>query len=173
MSEDQLAVLLAEREILQIMGAFCRALDRFDAEAYRSVWHDDSTLELPGEKPVNALGLTDFFTRDHADTVFYSHQFTNPTTRIAGDRAASESYLYALMRRSGESAGQWVDTHNVGARFLDRWSRRNGRWAIDHRRILPGARWTRTVTDGEDCRLSRRDRTDPSYEPFRWLDSFS
>jgi hypothetical protein len=49
------------------------------------------------------------------------------------------------------------------ARYIDRWSKRGGRWAIDRRTCVVDFSELREVTSlGEDAR-SARDRTDPSY----------
>ena len=49
-------------------------------------------------------------------------------------------------------------------RYLDRWSRRDGRWAIDHRQFVQDLQRTHDADPMKpDEGQSRRDRSDPSY----------
>jgi hypothetical protein len=55
-------------------------------------------------------------------------------------------------------------------RYVDRWSRRDGRWAVDHRNYVDDLQRTETspessMTDGSTA-TGRRDRTDPSFVLF-------
>jgi hypothetical protein len=59
-------------------------------------------------------------------------------------------------------------------RYVDRWSRRDGRWAIDHRQFVPDS-YTRIefdhpTVDSPYLAVARRDRDDPSYVAWRELD---
>jgi len=51
----------------------------------------------------------------------------------------------------------------VWARYLDRWSRRDGRWGIDKRITVIDFDEIRDVTSMSQAQASRRDRSDPSY----------
>jgi len=93
----------------------------------------------------------------------HSHQITNVLLEVDGNRAASESYVtVALWQRL--AGGGVVEIVGRG-RYLDRWSCRDGRWAIDHRRFLSDMQHAVTLSadqapQGQD---GRRDRSDPSY----------
>src|SRR5262249_25684446 len=65
------------------------------------------------------------------------HQVTNILIAVDGDRAVSESYVIAMLWKTND-AGVLTKMQAVG-RYADRWSCRDGRWAIDHRRVRFGA----------------------------------
>lgn len=67
-----------------------------------------------------------------------------------------------LVRSAGD--GPAVIRHAYG-RYLDRWSFREGRWAIDHRLYVRdlGYEVAGVVLDSG----ARRDRSDPSYPLFK------
>ncbi len=51
----------------------------------------------------------------------------------------------------------------VISRYIDTWSRRDERWAIDHRIAVLEMDEMREVTPMKAHDRARRDRTDPSY----------
>jgi hypothetical protein len=51
-------------------------------------------------------------------------------------------------------------------RYLDQWSRRAGRWAIDKRMIILDLDEVRPVVPLSSSTRGRRDRSDPSYANF-------
>ena len=52
----------------------------------------------------------------------------------------------------------------VLSRYVDRWSKREGRWALDHRRAVMEMDEVREVTPMKQHSGWTRDRNDPSYE---------
>src|SRR6185312_2770418 len=99
----------------------------------------------------------------------HSHQITNILIEVAkapdDDRAVSEAYFTASLQTV--PADGTVTEHLWRGRYLDRWSRRGGEWAIDHRQVIfdsytpydfPAER-----LKGMPVALSRRDTDDPSY----------
>ncbi len=77
-----------------------------------------------------------------------------------GDRAGSESYAFATLRiRRGETLQQMT----IWSRYIDRWSRRNGRWGLDQRIAIRDFDEIREVVPLGDHDVGRRDRSDPSY----------
>jgi hypothetical protein len=70
------------------------------------------------------------------------------------------SYVTASLRvRRNEQPMQIT----VWGRYVDRWSRRNGRWGLDHRLAIRDFDETRQVTQLHHHDIGRRDRSDPSY----------
>jgi hypothetical protein len=51
----------------------------------------------------------------------------------------------------------------VCGRYIDRWSRRNGRWGIDKRIFLCDLDEVRNITNLNESHDGRRDREDASY----------
>ena len=77
---------------------------------------------------------------------------------VKGDRAASETYVeFNFLRAEGQN--HILRTGH--GRYLDKWSQRDGRWAIDDRHFVISFFYEREVT----ARLgpARRDESDASY----------
>ena len=168
--------LIAEQEIRRQLDNYCRAVDRFDLELLKSIWHSDGTLEYEdGELCGKAVELADRLIQDLREYASHSHQITNVLITVTGDQAVSETYEMAMLRSHPEVDGHYLDTHRRG-RFLDRWAKREGRWAIEHRQAVSTVGWKHVVADGRLAAGSRRDREDPVYElwayvgePSTWL----
>lgn len=160
---EALAVLSAERDIVRQLHLFCRAVDRLDVELFLSVWHPDGTLDygVPGLQG-RAADLAQEVIDKHRKWAGHQHQFTNPAIVVDGDRAVSESYVMALLRSPSEG-GRTLDNHYRG-RCLDTWSRRDDRWAIDHRVGVGSFSWQQEVEQKRATGGSRRDREDAVYE---------
>lgn len=169
----------AKMAITELLYRYCRAVDRMDRELAQTVWHADGTVDYGRtvQGPVNEL--FDVLWASHSKLLGHSHQVTNVLIEVDGATAASEAYVTATLWDSTES-GALAHLLVVG-RYLDTWSHRDGRWAIDHRRFLYDAVFTPPATDGgpttptfarlaeersQSRTASRRDRNDPSYEVF-------
>ena len=63
--------------------------------------------------------------------------------------------------------GEQLKQLTVWARYVDRWSRRDGRWGIDEARHLRDFDEIRDVVALSGPDRSRRDRSDPSYAVLR------
>ena len=97
----------------------------------------------------------------HEGFAGHSHQITNVYIDIDGDTAGSEAYVTVALRQETDAGA--VDAI-VRGRYIDRWSRRDGRWAIDHRVYLNDLATAIPVPADEAGSLQgARDRTDPSY----------
>jgi hypothetical protein len=161
-AQDELVVREAIRQQLH---NYCRAMDRRDDELGYAVWHEDGTADY-GASVFQGSGrdFVDQVSRNHLRRTVHSHQITTVGIEVNGDRAASEAYVTVRLRTA--VADGFTEELYIG-RYLDRWSRRDGRWAIDHRVwVLDFDEQDRPVT----TRLpigSRRDQSDPSYEVFR------
>jgi hypothetical protein len=84
---------------------------------------------------------------------------------VNGDRATSEAYVTVALRTK-PNEGSIADIVDRG-RYLDRWSRREGRWAIDDRTFVEDFQAIYPVplneaTDGSQV-TGRRSPDDPSY----------
>ena len=140
---------------------YCRAMDRIDHDLGYAVWHEDGTADY-GEAVFVGLGrdFIDHVCRQHAQMLHHSHQVTNVIIEVDGDRAGSEAYVTATLRM--ERDGRLLQM-TVLSRYLDRWSCRDGRWAIDHRIAIIDMDEIREVTPMKHHERAARDRSDPSY----------
>ena len=161
--QPELATLLAKQAIRDALSRYCRALDRMDKEMAYAVWHADGTADYEGIFEGTGHGFVDWVWEAHAGMSRHSHQITNVLTEVDGDRAASEAYVTVLLWVDGDPEGPQTEIVARG-RYLDRWSLRDGRWAIDHRVHLVDTQSVQEVAAGEVAPSSARDETDPSFQ---------
>jgi hypothetical protein len=162
---DAVRELCDRQAITDVIYRYCRGLDRMDVEMARAVWHRDGTADYGELFSGTADGFIEWVWQAHAAMDRHSHQVTNILIEIDGDAAVSESYVTVALRTKPVD-GAAVEIEDRG-RYLDRWSRRDGRWGIDHRRFVDDLLRTHGVPplDAESRPSeSRRDRGDPSYE---------
>jgi SnoaL-like domain len=158
MSRDALADRAA---ITELIYRYCRAVDRLDEPLGHSIWHEDGTADYGAGFYVGpGKGVIDLICRQHRGTTAHSHQVTNILIELDGDRAGSESYCFATLRMEREGTPLQM---SVWTRYVDRWSRRAGRWGLDHRIALRDFDEIREVTPMSAERRGARDRSDPSY----------
>lgn len=152
--------IIDRHAITDLIYRYCRAVDRLDHALGYSVWHADGTADYGAEVyQGSGHGFIDFVIGQHGQTLGHSHQVTNIILELDGDRAASESYHFAALRIA---RGEQVFEITVRGRYIDRWSKRDGRWGIDHRITIRDFDDMRPVTP-MSISAGRRDPTDPSY----------
>jgi SnoaL-like domain len=155
-------MVMTDREaIADQIYRYCRAMDRIDHELGYSVWHEDGTADYgPDIFQGTGRGFVDHVCIQHAGTLGHSHQMSNIIIEIDGNTAASESAVTATLRvMRGDTQMQIM----VWSRYIDTWSKRDGRWAIDHRFAINDFDEIREVTSLRQTTRGSRDRDDPSY----------
>jgi hypothetical protein len=162
--------LLAKQAITEVLYRYCRGVDRLDREMALSVWHPDAVADYGEHYRGTGAGFVDWVWRAHEGFERHSHQIANILIELVdSEHAVSESYdTAALRRRAGD--GRVVDIISRG-RYLDRWSCREGRWAIDHRVSVGDIQTVRESVPelaDDSGSTARRDRDDPSYEYLGW-----
>lgn len=162
MAESCSLQAVADREaITDQIYRYCRAMDRIDRELGYSIWHEDGTADYGKDVfQGTGRGFIDHVCAQHRRLLTHSHQVTNIIIELDGDRAGSESYVSATLRL--ERDGQLLQMV-VLSRYIDTWSRRDGRWAIDHRLTIIDMDEIREITPMKDHARGSRDRNDPSY----------
>jgi hypothetical protein len=126
---DPLEELVAKQAITEVLHRYCHALDRNDRSAAGTVWHPGGTAQYEGIFEGTGEGFLDWVFDVHATFERTSHQVTNVLIALDGDRATSETYVTVCLRAT---ATDIVDR----GRYVDAWSCRDGRWAIDERRFI-------------------------------------
>jgi hypothetical protein len=120
--------LLAREAIRACLVRYTRGIDRHDAALVASAYHpdatDDHTMYIGPGKDFGAAANA----AHDATWEAHQHYVTNITIDLEGDRAHVESYWIVAGRRHGNSG---FDMH--GGRYVDRFERRRGRWAIADR----------------------------------------
>ena len=163
-SQELLDELVAKDAIQKQIYNYARGLDRMDKELAYQIWHPDGTAHYIGSYEGTGRGLVDSVWSYHETLVAHSHQITNVLIEVDGNDAASESYVMASLHAN--PAEDRATTRLYRSRYADRWSKRDGRWAVD-RRVAIGDFMTKNEGTGPNQSTEgRRDRTDPSYEIY-------
>ena len=157
---DLLTQVADRQAITDQIYRYCRAMDRIDHELGYAIWHEDGTADYGDNYQGSGRGFIDHVCQQHAGLLVHSHQMTNVIIELDGDKAGSESYVTATLRI--ERGGKLMQM-TVLSRYVDRWSKREGRWAIDHRIAVMEMDEIREVTPMKQHDTGKRDRTDPSY----------
>jgi len=171
-------ILADKDEIRDQIYRYCRAIDRMDYDLIQTVWHPDGTIDFsdgsvdpnykPGPPPVPCMKHFEFTWPWRATLHTHSHQATNIMIEVDGDRAGSETTSITVLQKLKDGK---IEQTMIWGRWLDRWSRRNGRWAIDHRQGVMDCAETREFAlapiNDVTKHSSRRDRQDPSYNYLR------
>jgi len=161
-AQVELETLLAKQAVRDALSRYCRGLDRMDKAMAYAVWHPDGTADYEGIFEGTGHGFVDWVWEAHAAMERHSHQITNVLTEVDGDRATSESYVTVLLWLASDGGETQTEIASRG-RYLDKWSRRDGHWAIDHRCHLVDTHSVREVTRGDVAPSSARDESDPSF----------
>lgn len=167
---SQLRELVDRRQILDCIHRYCRGVDRADRELVLSAYHPDANDDH-GTFVGGREAFVDWAFAYHAEhQISHHHMVFNHSCELDGDTAHTETYWLFF----GENRVK-PDTLSVG-RYLDRFEKRNGRWAIAERVCLIESISDLTPTQlSEDFRkvmmsngTSSRGRDDKSYErPLR------
>lgn len=163
--------LAAKQAIGEALHNYCRGLDRMDRELCESVWHPGGTADYGAPMyQGTGTGFLDWVWVAHEGFARHSHMVSNFLIEVdvAAGTAISESYVEVWLR-TRPNDGVVLDMVGRG-RYVDRWSQKDGRWAIDHRHYVDDLQRIHespasSVTDGSTA-AGRRDRTDPSFELF-------
>ena len=168
MTDTAIETLLNKQAITEVLYRYCRAMDRIDQAMTLSIWHPDGTCNYSGTAGVPDMLFRDYLagsTKARQGFANHSHQIANILIGVEGRRAVSEAYFTAALQTV--PADGTVTEHLWRGRYLDRWSKRAGTWAIDHRQVVfdsytpydfPADR-----LKGMPLNLSRRGQDDPSY----------
>jgi hypothetical protein len=156
-----LETLVAKDAIREQLFNYARGLDRMDKALALSVWHPDAVVNSGGKDMTGPQWIESAW-RTHEKIHSHAHTMGNVQIKVNGDKAVSETYFIASLR--AEPTADSSDTSLIRGRYNDRWSKRNGKWAMDYRRIIVDFR-TNDVTTATKNPVSagKRDRTDPSY----------
>ena len=167
---DLVEELAAKQAITEVLHRYCRGLDRMDREMAESVWHPGGTADYGPMYQGTGTGFLDWVWGAHEALARHSHMVSNALidVDVSAGTAASETYISVWLRTFPHD-GVVTDLFGRG-RYVDRWSRRDGTWAIDHRRYVDDLQRAQqspatSLTDGSTA-TGRRDRTDPSFEVF-------
>ena len=156
--------VIAREEIREVTLRYARGVDRLDWDLVRSCYHPDA-FDHHGTYQGGIDGFIEFFREQCKFFEGTMHLLANCLIELEdGDSTArSESYCIAHHWTAPRVDGFELVT---GARYLDRFERREGSWKIAHRRCVID--WTRKsplTSWGLVDRFLRgaRGRVDPLY----------
>jgi hypothetical protein len=161
---DPIEILTAERAIQAVLTQYARGVDRCDESLLRDCYWPDATDDH-GDYKGSGHGFASWVVA-LLSKVFSSTQHAISNTRIectlADDLARVESYVVARHVTRSDPP----ELVEAGARYLDRFSRRDGRWRIARRVcVIDWSRISRIETSfpAGEYQQGRRMPDDPSY----------
>ena len=171
---------LADRaEIRDVMYRWCRAIDRLDYDAMRSVFHPDARDNHgPGHFEGDVDRLIAWIRGRHGSIPFCLHSLSNMLIEFAGpDTAVVESNVMSVQHypEAGDPvvkmAGGSEKPHGrmdmiAFARYADRFERRNGEWRIQDRTVIMDSQMLVDAGSGQLASgivLGRRNKEDYIY----------
>lgn len=163
MSSQKIEVLLVKQEIRDVLSRYCRGLDRMDKEMAYSVWHADGSAHYYDMFEGSGHDFVDWVWQAHVPMQCHSHQITNVLTEVDGDKAVSEAYVTVVLWTLPDAESKQMEIVGRG-RYLDRWSKRDGRWAIDHREHVLDMQTLHKLDKGDISKQSTRDMNDASFQ---------
>lgn len=169
MNIELLQQVADRQEITENLYRYCRSVDRLDIELGHAIWNKNSVADYGDFYQGDGPGVIDLICKQHSHMIYHTHQISNVIIELDADTAGSESYVTADLRiQRGDNLTQMT----VWSRYVDRWSKHNGRWGLDHRIAIRDFDLVREVTP-----LSRvetegyRNSQDPSYTVLKKLHS--
>jgi hypothetical protein len=165
--------------IRECLMRYARGVDRFDRDLILSAFHPDF-VEDHGKFVGTREEFADWAIDQHQRThLSHQHYLLNHTCELDGDLAHTETYfLFVAMNRQGKPVQM------NGGRYIDRFEKRDGTWAIAYRELLRDWANLDEIPDMDDLSsftstravlspamrafmnagpASRRDHTDRSY----------
>lgn len=164
-SDAEIQTLLDKQAIRDVLSRYCRGLDRMDKDMAYAVWHEGGTAFYDGIYEGTGRGFIDWVWQAHAGMERHSHQITNVLIEVNGDRAICESYVTVCLWTLPDELGRQKELVGRG-RYLDRFSKKHGRWAIEHRTHLLDMSSEYDLDRAAVSEGAARDATDLSFEFF-------
>ncbi|HXN60807.1 MAG TPA: nuclear transport factor 2 family protein [Acidimicrobiales bacterium] len=132
-TQSLVRILLDKQEIHEALMRYCRGIDRCDEGLILSAFHEDAMDNHTGSELPVSERVPRMVTMAKTAVKRTSHNICNELIDVDGDVAHSESYLIAYHRVEHEGKDlDWI----LGARYVDRFERRDGSWRIAHRTVV-------------------------------------
>lgn len=135
-SAREIEVLLAKQAITELINKFPRGADRGDRELLLSLAHPDATMRFGNREFPSWEAYVDWLLVAHDDMKSNHHRVSNILIEVNGDRAVSEATGSVTLLVAKEGNPKLYEERRMHSRYLDTWSRRNGRWGLDGRQTV-------------------------------------
>ncbi|WP_371435479.1 nuclear transport factor 2 family protein [Polaromonas sp.] len=161
--------LLSKQAITELLYKYPRALDRLDRDLLMSIGHPEAKVEFGKSVFPNWTAYTDWMMKAHAEMLGNNHRITNILIEVRGDTAVSESTGTATLLVKQEKGPDYEERW-MHSRYLDKWSRRGGKWGLDYRQTVMDYRTVKPVSAADVKSMyqvgPRTGLDDPSYKLF-------
>ncbi|MES2977363.1 MAG: nuclear transport factor 2 family protein [Pseudomonadota bacterium] len=165
--------LLAKQAIYEQIVRYPRGLDRGDRDLLLSIAHPGARMRFGSREFPSWEAYVDWLIKAHDEMKGNNHRMSNILIEVNGDRAVSETTGTATLLVPKEGNPKLFEERWMHSRYLDTWSRKNGKWALDSRHTVSDYR--RVLDVPADLVNSRYEvightgRNDPSYPLFESL----
>ena len=119
--------LIDYSDIKKNIAQHSRGIDRSEPDFLNDVYHRNATVDY-GFFIGPASELSALVTSNQTDVPSTSHRNSNIWIKLQNDKAFSESYVMAYSHDTATDIQSFI-----GGRYLDRHSKREGVWKLDHR----------------------------------------
>lgn len=126
--------VIARQQIADLTMAYCRGVDRADEALLKTLFHDDSVMVSGAFNGSGKLFASEIckIVRAVFDQTF--HSIANQWIDVTGDGAIGETYAIAVATMTDEDGSKAEIL--TGGRYIDRFTRRDGRWGIAERTFV-------------------------------------
>jgi hypothetical protein len=161
--EARLRAQLDKQEIHDTLMRYIRGVDRVDATLISRAFHDDAVSDHGAWVFVGPGIGEQIVAMEQGVPRGAMHFVGNHVVEVEGDEAYSESsFLNLFLDREG---GERLNAK--GARYVDRWERRDGEWRIAYRIVVNEWWGTLDLASGDwpsdAFHLAERSRDDPVF----------
>ena len=145
--DRELSLLRAERAIGRVILRYARAVDTRDFDRVRDCFHPDARIHygdwFSGDLDEGMAFLEESIPRLKSTL----HVFGTPWIELDASHGVADCETYAINSATYFPDAEGNVIQNVsGTRYLDRFSHRDGKWAIDERRNLRV--WAHNLPEG-------------------------
>jgi len=162
--------MLAKQAITDQINRYPRGLDRGDRELLLSLAHPGARMRFNKMEFPNWEAYVEWLIKAHDEMKGNNHRMTNILVEVNGNRAVSETTGTATLLVPKKDNPNLFEERWMHSRYLDTWSFRNGKWALEGRHTISDYR--RVLDVPADLVKSRYEvightgRDDPSYPLF-------
>ena len=164
--------LLSKQAITELIYTYPRGLDRLDRDILMSIGHPDTKMQFGKNVFPNWAAYVDWLMTAHNDMLGNNHRITNILIKVNGDKAVSECTGTATLLIKAPAKPGFYEERWMHSRYLDTWSRRAGKWALDGRQTLSDYRRVNYIPEADVTNNynfvmgARTGHDDPSYKLF-------
>ncbi|MDR2332488.1 MAG: nuclear transport factor 2 family protein [Burkholderiaceae bacterium] len=166
----QIQELWDKQAITELINTYPRGLDRLDRDLLLSIGHPDAKMTFGKTEFPSWAAYVDWLMKAHEEMTGNNHRMTNILIRVNGDHAVSETTGTATLLVPKAGDPDVYEERWMHSRYLDTWSRRNGKWGLDGRKTVSDYRRISYVSAAEVKKnyqvAPRTGKNDPSYKLF-------